>query len=83
MEGRSPWYADTVRILLTLVSLIALSLTVAMVFVTVWFAQTPEAPDGAALRAAIGALVFLLISVATGWVPARSLVALARRASDE
>lgn len=66
------------RILLSIFSVLALAGTVALVAVAVWFAQSGTAPDGAVLRAGIGAGVFLLLSVGTGWVPVRSIVASSR-----
>lgn len=71
------------RILLSLVSLIAVSLSVAMVFVAVWFAQNPESPDNAVLRAIIGAVVFLLIAVGTGWSPVKALIDMRTSRSHE
>lgn len=63
--------------------MLSLAASIALVFVAVWFAQSDTAPDSAVLRASIGAGVFLLLSVGTGWMPVKTLIGMLPRRSHE
>lgn len=63
--------------------MLSLAASIALVAVAVWFAQSETAPESAVLRAGIGAGVFLLLSVGTGWVPVKTLIGMLPRRSHE